>query len=63
MYFRNYGLRKMWLDIYIKSPVSEDPLRGNIVNGPRYCWNPKSSTVTIFIAHYEGNLVGKSLFL
>ena len=25
MYFRNYQLRKTWLDKCLKSPVSEDP--------------------------------------
>ena len=24
MYFRNYGLRKTWLDKCLKSPVTED---------------------------------------
>ena len=37
MYFGNYKLRKTWLDICLKSPVSEDPLRNNMVNGPKNC--------------------------
>ena len=36
MYFRNYGLRKTLLDQRLKSPVSEDPLKSNIENAPKY---------------------------
>ena len=36
MYFRNYGLRKTWLDQRLKSPVSEDPLKSNMENAPKY---------------------------
>ena len=32
MYFRNYGLPKTWLDQCLKTPVSEDPLKSNMVN-------------------------------
>ena len=49
MYFWNYGLRKTWLDICVKSSVLEDPLTSNIVNGPKRCWNLNNSTFTIFI--------------
>ena len=34
MYFRNYGLPKTWLDQCLKSPVSEDPTKSNMVNAP-----------------------------
>ena len=37
MYFRNYGLRKMWLDKYQKSTAGEDHSRSNMVNGPKHC--------------------------
>ena len=37
MHFRNYGLRKTWLDKCLKSPVSEDPMKSNMVNGPKHC--------------------------
>ena len=37
MYFRNYGLRKTWLDNYVESPVSEDPSTNNMINGPKHC--------------------------
>ena len=36
MYLRNYELRKTWLDKCLKSPVSEDPLTDNILNGPKH---------------------------
>ena len=55
MYFRNYTLRKKWLDICLNSPVSEDPLKGNMVNGPKHCCNLNDSTLTIFSDHFEGN--------
>ena len=55
MYFRNYGLGITWEDICVKSLVSEDPLTGNMVNGPRNCCNLNDSTVTIFIDHFGGN--------
>ena len=36
MHFPNYGLQKTWCDKYLKSPVSEDPSTGNMVNGPKH---------------------------
>ena len=32
MYFRNYGLRKTWLDKSLKSSLSEEPSTCNMVN-------------------------------
>ena len=37
MYFRTNGLRKTLLDKCLKSPVSEDPSTGNVVNGLKQC--------------------------
>ena len=37
MYFRTEVVRKTWLDKCLKNPVSEDPLTGNKVNGPKNC--------------------------
>ena len=37
MYFRNYGLRKTWLDNCVESPVSEDPSTNNMINEPKHC--------------------------
>ena len=36
MSFQNYGLRKTWSDQRLKSPVSEDPLKSNMENAPKY---------------------------
>ena len=55
MYFRNYGLRKTLLEKCLKSPVSEDPLRGKVGNGPKHFFNLNGSTFTIFIDQCEGN--------
>ena len=55
MFFRNYALRKTWLDICDKSPVSEDPLLRNMVNWFKHCFDLENSTVTIFTDHLEGN--------
>ena len=38
-----------------KSPVSKDPLTGNMVNGFKHCYDLDNSTVTIFTDHLEGN--------
>ena len=62
MYFRNYGLRKAWLDICLKGPVLEDPSTSNVGNGLTHCSNLDGSTFTIFINPSEGNFVGKTLF-
>ena len=51
MYFRNYGIRKTWLDICLKSLVLEEPLTGNMVNAPKHCCNLNESTLNIFSDH------------
>ena len=61
MYFQNYGLQKTWLDQCLKSPVSEDLSKSNMVNVPKHCSNLKDSTFTIFIDHCQGNCLPKSL--
>ena len=60
-YFRNYGLRKIWLHQCLKSPVSRDPSKSNMVNARKHCWNVKASSFSIFIDHCEGNWLSKSL--
>ena len=62
MYFRNYGLRKNWLDKVLKTPVSDDPSISNMLNGLKHVFNMDDSTFTIFIDHCEHNWVEKSLF-
>ena len=61
MYFRTYWLRKTWLDKCLKSRVSEDPSRSNMVSGPKHCWNLNDSAFTIFIDPCESNSGWKSL--
>ena len=62
MDFRNCSLQETWLEKSLKSPVSEDPSTGNMVNVPKHCSNLNDSTFSIFIDHFEGNSFGKSLF-
>ena len=61
MYFPNYGLPKTWLDQCLKSFVSEDPSKNNMVNAPKHCSNLKNSSFTIFIDHLEFSCPTKSL--
>ena len=60
MYFGNYRLRKTWLDQCVKSPVSEDPSKSNMVNAPKHCSNLNDSPFTMFINNWEGNCLTKS---
>ena len=62
MYFRNYGLRKNWLDKGLKAPVSDDPSISNMPNGPKHVCNMDDGTFTIFIDHSGNKGVEKSLF-
>ena len=55
MHFRNYRLRKTWFDKFLKSPISEHPFTGNVVNGPKHIFNLNGSAFTIFIDHCESN--------
>ena len=51
MYFRNYGLRKTWLDKYLKLIVSHYPSRSKIVKALKHCSNLNDSTFAIFMSH------------
>ena len=55
MYFCSYGLRNMSLEKCLKSPLSEESLTTDMVNGPKHCWNLNDSTFTIFIDPCEDN--------
>ena len=57
MYFRNYGLPKTWLDQCLKSPVSEDPTKSNMVNVPNHCSNLKDTSLPYLL------ITGKSIVL
>ena len=61
MYFRNYVLQKTWLDQCLKSPISEDPSKSNIVNATKHCWNLNDKNFTRFIDQYPGNWPTKGL--
>ena len=53
MHFLIYGLRNTSLKKCLKSPVSEEPLTSDMVNGSKHCWNRKDSNFVIFIDPYE----------
>ena len=55
MYFRNYGLPKTYLDQCLKSPLSEDPTRSNMVNAPKQCSNLKDTSLPYLL------ITGKSI--
>ena len=61
MCFRNYGLPKTWLDQSLKSNASEHASETNKVNASKHCSNLKDSYFTLFINHWEGNCLTKSL--
>ena len=62
MYSRKSRLQKISLDKCLKCRVSEDPWTDKMENGLKHFWNLNRSTLTIFIKHFEGRYVGKSLF-
>ena len=57
MYFRNYGLPKIWLDQCLKSPISEDPTKSNMVNKPKHCPNLKDTSLPYLL------ITGRSIAL
>ena len=57
MYFRNYGLPKTWLDQSLKSPLSGDPTKSNMVNAPKHCSNLKDTSLPYLL------ITGKSIVL
>ena len=56
--FSKLRTRKTFLDKCLKSRISEDLSKSNIVNGSRQCSNLNHSTFDIFIDHFEGNWIG-----
>ena len=44
---------KTWSDKCLKSPLSEDPLKSNMVNAPNHCCNLHHSIFTIFVDHWK----------
>ena len=61
MHFRKYGVPKTWLDLCVKSPVSKDPSKSNMVNAAKLCLNLKDTPFTSFINHCKRNCLTKSL--
>ena len=57
MYYRNYGLPKTWLHQCLKSPVSEDPTKSNMVNAHKHCSNLKDTSLPYLL------ITGKSIVL
>ena len=52
---------KGWSDKCLKSPVWEHAWTSNMGNMAKHCSNLHHSTFIIFIDHFQGNWVGKSL--
>ena len=57
MYFPNYGLPKTWLDQCLKSPVSDDPTKSNMVNTSKHFSNLKDTSLPYLL------IIGKSIAL
>ena len=49
MYFRNYELRKRWLDKSLKSALLQYPSTSNMVNRPKHFSNLNSGTFIIVL--------------
>ena len=62
MYFPKYRLRKILLDKYLKSCVSEDHEKNNMGNTLKHCCNLNGSSFSVFIKYFVGRCVGESLF-
>ena len=52
---------KTWWDKCLKSPVSEDPSRSNMINVLKHCWNLHQCIFILLIDHWNFSFVGKSL--
>ena len=59
MNFRNYGPPKTWLYECLKSPVWDNLLTGNILNGLKHWFNLNPRIFAIFVDHCEGTWVEK----
>ena len=58
--FLNLRTRRMCLDKCLKSPVWDDPLKGNMVNGPKHWFKLNGSFFTLSVDHWERKWVRKS---
>ena len=59
MYFRYLGLPKTWLDQCLKSPVSEDPTKSDMVNPPKHCSNLKDTSLPYLLITTKSILLRK----
>ena len=57
MCFQNYGVHKTWLDECLKSLVSDDPTKSNMVNAPKHCANLKDTSLPYLL------ITGRSIAL
>ena len=62
MYFRNYGLPKTLLDQCLKSPLSEDPTKSNMVNTPKHCSNFKDTSLPYLLISGKSIVIQKVSF-
>ena len=60
--FSQLQSRKTVLDKCLKSPLSEDPSKSNMIKACKHCYNLNYSAFAIFIDQCEGNWIGKSFF-
>ena len=58
--FPKLPITKTLLDKCLKSPISEDPSKSSMVNGPKHCSDLNHRTFSIFIHYSERNCVGIS---
>ena len=56
MYLQNYGLPKTWLDQCLKSPVSQDPTKSNMVNASKICSNLKDTSLPYLLITGKSNV-------
>ena len=62
MYFRNYRLRKTWLDQCQKICVSEDPSTDNMTNGSKQCRNLNEAPLKYLLITVKVVVLGKISF-
>ena len=63
MYFRTYGLPKTSSEQCVKSPVSEDPSKDNMLNAPKHCSNLKGTPLYHISRSLGGQLSYKKSLL
>ena len=61
MYFRKYGLRKTYLNKFLKNPISKDTSASGMLNRKKHCSNLDDTIFGIVIDHSEGSWVRRNL--